>query len=100
MDERDIQKARAEIGKFLRENGSANLLGRQVQVTAQIVITLFDSGEVNFQNPGLDEIMTRFLLSKGQSIYDAAMTEQSQQIMQTRKDVAEAKPSDAEEPNG
>lgn len=63
---REIALAKAAIeGKL-----GVPILGDAPKPTAQVLITLLPNGSVNFGATG-DEIVTRFLLSKGASIYEA-----------------------------
>lgn len=61
----EIEQARAHLKDAL----GVPLLGQAPPPRAQVVITLLANGQVNLQASG-DEIVTRFLLSKGVSIYE------------------------------
>ena len=68
---REIGQAKAAIEGQL----GVPILGEAPKPKAQVLITLLSDGNVNFQASG-DEIITRFLLSKGVSIYEQILARQ------------------------
>ena len=65
---RDIERAREAIKGAL----GVPVLGQSPAPRAQVTLTLLADGSVNCSWSG-DEIVTRFLFSKGLSIFESAM---------------------------